>query len=345
MSKTPVDRLDLHFIKDKLLEEFAANAGPNDEYTSEIDDSEEKVIIKNKNNLCYEFTQPIYDDGKYIILGGMNRKCKTDGKSGTQNLENVIRFGKKYGYDTFQLTNVASIPFVFDEEDSTQNIDINLTFLKILLIGNSWYSQFKFNNDFTKENEKVFKDFIQLSFREFIERYSRFIDEADKEYYEKVFKDKSLEEKRVMKKEFEDAISSYAQYFHFDMDTIISQCFTRLQKHIYELKMEMDLGSFDEEKMKTEIRKINEFITYVLANIVRIEIGIYGIGTQDVKSKFYGNEMPFFINKKYNNEKVLELLKFKYLDLSLNFREVRGGKPRKTKKFKKAKKQRKTSRK
>ena len=61
------------------------------------------------------------------------------------------------------MTNLSKINFTCDGVD----LKLDLTSLKILTIGNSWYSQFGFNNPNTIENERVIWPLIQLTFEEF----------------------------------------------------------------------------------------------------------------------------------------------------------------------------------
>lgn len=174
------DKLDLSQITPRLVEIF--NDNKNGEIFSGLT-TRNSVVITNvmTGKVCYTLSRPDEVDGKYILYGGMNKKCSDNSKSGTQNLENIIKFGKIYGYDSFEIINDSKLKFMYETESGIKDFDINLTLIKLLTIGNSWYSQFGFNNENTKANEPEINHLINLTFEEFsrfeIPFYSEFIEE------------------------------------------------------------------------------------------------------------------------------------------------------------------------
>ena len=162
------DRLDLNEINTRLVEIFNKNKKGNEDFSGNVINRPfigPSIVIVNKITEldCYVMFEPDLIEGKYVIQGGIISSCSNIPKSGTQTLKNIIEFGKKYGYDIFKLTNLSKINFTCDGVD----LKLDLTSLKLLTIGNSWYSQFGFNNPITIENERIIYPLIQLTFEEF----------------------------------------------------------------------------------------------------------------------------------------------------------------------------------
>jgi len=326
-------RMNLNFISEKLLEEFNNNKEPSDNFSSRIvglDESDEtyepekKVIISNNGVDCYSLKQPTFDefDRKYVILGGLNTKCSNSKGSGTKNLLNVIRFGKKYNYDIFDLYNIAGIQFILGND----LVEVNLTFLKLLINGNSWYSQFGFESDFSREYQNDFKEYINMTFEEFIEKYNEFID-TDRDKFMEYFASKSPEEKMEMKEQFREDITKYIELLKLCNSnpiqsiesTKIKDYFNNLQTCIYHMRKELEMNNIDVPMFKSIIKSINEFIAYMLANIVRVGIN-YGIGYDNFKNNL--------INSPNNNKRILKIIKENYSNLLLDFKKAKiiGGK-------------------
>jgi len=141
-------------------------------FTGIVDD--ETITIVNENGMtCLTMPCPSYDEVEYVIYDVEINKCSDVPKNGTQTLLNIIEFGKKYKYDLLKINNFSEINFTGKEAS------INLTLLKLLTIGNSWYSQFGFNNDFAKEMEPQILPLIHFTFEQFkslgIPFFSKFI--------------------------------------------------------------------------------------------------------------------------------------------------------------------------
>jgi hypothetical protein len=329
-------RLNPEFISNKLLAEFNKTKMEEDNYTAEINypyQDEFNIVIKNNGLECYKLDMPEYDydSEKYVILGGLNTKCSNHRNSGTNNLLNVVRFGKNNGYDRFDLLNVSGI--MFNSDDDEYKIEINLTYLKLLTIGNTWYSQFKFQNDFTIYNEPILKKNINYTFEEFINKYNDFIKTNT------IFKNETNNKKQKMNYEFESNILKYIIFFdnlcgiNIDIHTKISDCFLILQDCIFRMNKELKKDEF-----KEKVKKLNDFIVYVLVNIFRINYGPnddeFWFNSSEVSHIFGRNPDNIYINNSLNNEKLLELIKNQYRNLTLNFRELRtefGGNKKSTK--------------
>ncbi len=148
MSQSIDDRINPIFVEDKLLEIFNRNKNPSDNYTigHEIpsdNESSYSIFIYNNVNTCCELTLPSDENGQYVINIGTISTCGDD-KSGTKNITNIIQFGIENGYDIFKLYNISEINYKFPDR---LTLSIELTILKLLEIGNSWYSQFGFESE------------------------------------------------------------------------------------------------------------------------------------------------------------------------------------------------------
>lgn len=175
------DKLDLNDINTRLVEIFNKNKRGNEDFSGKVM-GPCIVIINNVNEkYCYIMMMPQLIDDKYTIRGGMNQICSDVHKNGTQNLINIIEFGKKYGYDVFKLTNLSKLNFTCDDV----TLELDLTQLKLLTIGNSWYSQFGFNNSITTNNQEFISPLIQLTFEEF----GRQLNEPNKSKYFEIIRE------------------------------------------------------------------------------------------------------------------------------------------------------------
>jgi len=148
MSQSIDDRLNPIIVEKKLLEIFNRNKNPSDNYTSGLvissdNESSYSIFIYNKEKTCCELILPSYENGKFVIDIGTISRCGDD-KSGTKNITNIIQFGIENGYDIFKLYNISEINYKFPDE---LTLSIELTILKLLEIGNSWYSQFGFESE------------------------------------------------------------------------------------------------------------------------------------------------------------------------------------------------------
>jgi len=164
----------------KLLEQFNNdNSDDSMQYAATLDgfeiDSEElesdyvinypyELVITNNNNECASFTISESDEDSKILKNFSINKCGD--KSGTSIISNIIGFAKTNGYIQIQLENVSAIEMdvVSNKPDSDEYIqekyNFPLTLIKILEIGNTWYSRFKFNNDTTLFYEKNIRKLI-----------------------------------------------------------------------------------------------------------------------------------------------------------------------------------------
>jgi len=164
----------------KLLEQFNTDISDDRiKYTATIDgfdiDSEElesdyvinypyDLVIMNNDNECASFTISESDEDSKILKNFSINKCGD--KSGTSIITHIIGFAKTNGYIQIQLENVSAIEMdiVSNKPDSDEYIqekyNFPLTLIKILEIGNTWYSRFKFNNDTTLFYERNIRKLI-----------------------------------------------------------------------------------------------------------------------------------------------------------------------------------------
>jgi hypothetical protein len=227
------DQLNPEFIRDKLLEEFNLNKHEGENFTAVIEYKTSRsgkitffVKISNNGVQCYKLDEPTMEDGKFIIHGGFNKKCSDIGKSGTRNLLNVISFAKKNGYNLFKLINVSALNF---HEKS-----VELTMVKLLTDGDSWYSQFGFENPETIERKVDILPYINVSFRTFLDYINTEVDN---------YPILTPEKKSLIKQQILDRIETKIDFFKNDcelmtqtsLDTTISKYFKNLMNCIYEM--------------------------------------------------------------------------------------------------------------
>lgn len=325
-------RLNPDFISEKLLEVFIKNKEPNENYTASIDATENDVIIKNHGKDCYILTPPSVKDGLYVIEGGLNLKC-SDNKSGTRNLMNVIEFGKRNGYDSFHLLNTSELKF--------GSLEIDLTLLKLLTIGNSWYSQFGFQNANSLIYQEFLMTYINRDFIYLISKYNTFIDSI---------KDFSIVQKNTIKEQFSsnikiliDDLEMPCNYNpNINIKSNISVFFANIQDCLYDMKertkminkyqfisskqrllthsqpLEIEKDPLDIDIFNDALLKIKQFIEYIIATIFIIEYKIRQPVAQVVS----------LIKSKYNKLQ----LDFSYVTLSSGGRSKPNRKNRKSKK-------------
>ena len=190
MSQSIDDRINPIFVEDKLLEIFNRNKNPSDNYTSgheipsDNDESSYFIFIYNNGNTCCKLILPSYENGKFVINVGTITRCGDD-KSGKKIITNIIRLGMENGYDIFQLYNISEINYKFPHE---LTLSIELTILKLLEIGNSWYSQFGFESEqkielpngkkipISKYFEQSILPIISSSFGNLIVKYNEYVE-------------------------------------------------------------------------------------------------------------------------------------------------------------------------
>jgi hypothetical protein len=310
------DRLNPLVIGERLVAIFNKNKVGDENYIYEL--SEGECIIYNifgKKKECYKLTIPMIDsNGKYILLGGSNSNCSSSRGNGTRNLQNIIEFGKTYNYDKFMLINASRLDFKF--RGPGESIEINLTILKILTIGNSWYSQFGFNNTNTLIIETNIKPIIQLTFEELSNRYSVV---ASKEYYPEQANECSDYIKRFVGL---NRIKSTPECFKINESMTISHYFTQFQNCLFSICSEYTC----ESSYRTFIDIVKGFMNRIFVFIIRIlEEG--------------GFDVP--------QEETIDTVTAEYVMLELDLKEDTGlGKLRRPTKGRKTKrKSRKTSRK
>jgi hypothetical protein len=299
MSKEIVDqKIQPEFVRDKLLDIFIKNKKDGDHYTAVITDLFGETIIDIQNNgvTCQFLDIPIEENGKFIISIGLINKCDVTKGSGTKSLTNIIEFGVTYDYDLVKLNNISELLFTFDDG---ANIDMNLTMIKILEIGNTWYSQYGFNNTYTKRAEPEIKSIIRKSFDNLLIEYDEYVDRLQIDE----------NKKNKIKEEFLKNVDGYLFQLNKDgieitMSENICDFVKRTMKHIYKICMHGNCPS----NFNNVLRRIYAFILFLNSIVFTI------------------------LFKKYVNEaSVKKIISYYYSSLELNLKEVsftKGGKSR-----------------
>lgn len=229
------DRLNPDFIRENLLEIFNRNATDDENYTVDIDPdafSGLAFTVKNNGRNCYELDMPVFENGKYVLKGGLNSKCSDHKGSGTKNINNIIKFGQRYGYDLFELHDASSLDFKFLPD---RDIEISLSLFKFLTNGNTWYSQFGFENENTIGFKPYILHFINNTFSSLFSNISQVIDKKSKESYQDETKVK--EAKSFIQRELQGFISSISMLPNLSesisIETNINDCFKILVEYLY----------------------------------------------------------------------------------------------------------------
>jgi hypothetical protein len=306
----PTDaRLDPEFVRVKLLEQFEKYQTPGlDEYTADtrLFMNKSEITIYNHGKECCVLAVPIVNDtGKYVINVELIYKCSNERNSGNKNIINIINFGVNNDYDLIVLRNISTLDFTFGRDI----LDINLTYLKLLMTGNSWYANFGFNNDMTKQFEPFLLQFINLSFEQLVHEYNECIDSFP------------IRNKDEMKSEFFANINGYLRVLSTiddvkdaNLQTVIKDYFSNLQRFIFTVCPNNKCP----ESFRDTFTRINNFIHFILDVIFKI------IFCQKLKLPGQSKN-PFYIPA----NKMLEQIKNTYILLTLDLRELRasrGGK-------------------
>ena len=359
MSESIDDRLNPIFIKEKLLEIFDINKNPDDNYTSEYaklhlhgDVFLDLICVYNNGILCYQLNLPSYKNGQYVITGGMNTRCG-DNKSGTKNITNIIKFGIENGYDIFQLVNMSEINYNFPDKSK---VTIQMTILKLLEIGNSWYSQFGFESEekiglqdgqkipISKYLQQSISPIISSSFENLMVKYN--------EYVDYLFSQNLISSKLQTdaKEDFKGNINGYINEFNkknipelaISNDTIISYYI----KKIVGVTIAMCPRYMCPNNFNRILQQLIDFIYFLSYVVVSVVIKNTVLVTTSDENRIK-DEIIDFIGSNYNN-------------LELNLKDLTsrriGGKGRKIikknkkcitrrKKYKRIKKSRKSTRK
>ena len=183
---------------------------PKDEFKVE---NKNNVLIKistrkekKSNNTCAMLQ---IEDNDELQLGSLS-KCGEN--SGTAILKQIIAFAKKNGYSKITLSNEAEITAPCENKSS---FETKLTFVKLLEIGNTWYSQFGFESETSKDLEGTIKKIINNTFSNLLEKLNY------------VNKNNETEEKKNR-----DMIEKYKSKLGFEDQTVISEFIKKNMEHI-----------------------------------------------------------------------------------------------------------------
>ena len=298
------NRINPDIIKSKLLEIFNNHASSGDNYTVEImPEFGTYFEVKNNGKECYLLNMPELNNGKYIITGGVNQKC-SDGKgSGTKNLKNIIIFGIENGYDLFKLTDVSTLYFEDYQDKYIHKISMSL--FKLLTIGNTWYSQFGFEN----KNTIIFKTHILLyinqTFSDLIKNIFILIDtDTDSS---------SSSNKESIKKYIQDEVNSYIlkcnNFPNFSKSiniesTEIKDCFLKLVDYLLTICPNYKCP---DEINRDNIKIIENFMYFVFYIILCVINNTTNITTQIKLIENNYNNIKRLVNKNLDNFSNLSL--------------------------------------
>jgi hypothetical protein len=288
---------------------------PSDHFkiSPELDDTELRLTIyyNGEECSCILFDTSKVKNETYGFEIETLQRCSSERKNGTQTLLILIEFAK-IAYDFITLTNTSEISF--DPENTGDMLSIDLTLLKLLINGNSWYAQFGFQSitenpgdiPVSLFNQPIFQRNIHTGFQDLIAKYDTYIDrfvikEADQDFLKKKY-------------DIESMMNELHKIFGITGRGSISSYFSLLQENIHSKKLEIT---------NRIITIINNFIDVIVLMIVRIEQ-----------------------NKRFDipDETILDDLLLQYRHLILRIERTYGGK-RKTKQMKHKKKRRITKRK
>ena len=211
---------------------------------------EDKFVLNNFDDALYIKTNPSAQEktklcafieernNTHLHLGGL-LKCGEN--SGTAVLEKIVAFAKNNGYSKISLVNVADIraPCKKDKWFSA-----SLTFVKLLEIGNTWYSQFGFESETSKELEGKIKEIINNTFANLLEK----LNDVN-------------ENNETKNKENRDSMETYRNKLGFTDETVISEFIIDSMKKIRE-QVDSICGNID------ELGKFIKFLGDSLSTIV-----------------------------------------------------------------------------
>jgi len=170
----------------KLLEQFNQNVTVEDRYTSrincldfdpeygvdELSETEHdisypyEITILNHDDECALFTFDEPDEDNKTLKNFAINKCGN--KSGTTIINHVKDFAKTNGYTNIELENSSALVYnaiskiPHSDEYQQKSFNFPLTVIKILHIGNSWYSRFGFNNENTLKYQEPIRELINI---------------------------------------------------------------------------------------------------------------------------------------------------------------------------------------
>ena len=311
MDDVIIDNLiNREWIIPRLLEVFNENKMEDDNFI--IEKFKDGIDIKNNGNPCCKLSFKKEED-LYIINIDFLIKCSPV-KSGTRTITNIILFGRKYNYDCIELKDISEIDFKLGKKD----VIISLTQLKLLSKGTSWYGTMGFKNEKTEIIEPIIQSVIIKSFQEFIEDFNNYIDKFE---IDEGIKTKKKEDFVNNIQEYITKISEFCNE-SFDMNTIIRECFSNLEKCIYktfEKYNNPDNPPDNPENIKVSydnMSLIDDFIQFILSIICKTHTGI-------IETEYYKLE-----DKKMEGEdsllrsNILFSLRSNYDKLRLNLKET-----------------------
>jgi hypothetical protein len=249
------NRNNPYFIKEKLLDIFNQSKHISDNYTSEtnviyLKEPIYETIIKNNDDICC-IVSTYKRKEQFVLSIEFIMKCSIERGNGNKIVENIIAFCRLYHYDEIQLTNSADLDFTFDDNSHAK---INLTDLKLLINGNTWYSQFGFNNPVSLHNQPILEEYIHNNFTNLIEKFNSFI-------YSNPNIDENIKQK-LHNTPVYDIVERFIDSFnlkcgtHYTLETHIREFFINLQKCIF--------ANRHFTHFRNSILQTQQFLNYIL---------------------------------------------------------------------------------
>lgn len=296
-------RLNPEAILPRLLKKFKRDEREGDNYEGYIDEDENYVITNNGTN-CVSLYQPYEENGKYYLDDVILTKCSERRGNGAEILRTLIDFGKKYHYDFFNLSDLSALEFFFESKTPGERkiISVSLALYKILTIGNTWYSEYGFENEETLKLQTFVPRLISNSFENLLDECSAMIHENKKIH---------AKDRDVLIHEILHNVTMNLSWFdeivaNISENTSIKKCFTDIFKHIYTM---CPRNACDDERSREVIIKMKHFMNYVFCLLLFV-------GTKDAKiltHELTPNKTPENIQSFVNTTLML-----KYKNLRLN---------------------------
>ena len=189
-----------------------------------------RVLAKGK--LCSNIEKKNIKETVELKLGVL---AKCGESSGSEVLKKIIDFAGQNGYSIISLDNAASIKVPCGEKE----FRLDLTYVKLLEIGNTWYSQFGFESETSKELEGQIKKIIDNTFANLLEKLND------------VNENKNKENRDMMKR--------YKTELNFSYETVISEFIKEIMQQIKKNELCDKLNN---------LKKFIEFLGNSLSTIV-----------------------------------------------------------------------------
>jgi hypothetical protein len=128
-----------------------------------------EVKLYTKGSQIDPCVQIVFQDTDNLVLDYVSKCGETNG---TYYVRKLIQFAKQNNFKTIHLVNAPSVNIPC----GSSKVGINLTYIKLLTIGNTWYSQFGFQSTNSVMLEQKITPLIDNSIENLIKQYQSFPD-------------------------------------------------------------------------------------------------------------------------------------------------------------------------